>query len=93
MERYEAEKAVEEQRFKDQYIKQYGSAAYDYMMEMYKLGMEKKNADIERIKKYGMPSNYQTGIAQAEEQKAASERAESLRYGSHVGREGFKYPG
>jgi hypothetical protein len=92
MERYEAEKAVEEQRLKDQYINQYGEAAYDQMMEAKNLIREKQKADIEQVKKYGSPSDYQMGVAQAEELKTASEKAKNYRYGLNVGRNGFQFP-
>ena len=92
LERYAAEKAVEEQRLKDQYINQYGEAAYDYMMEQKNLIREKQKADIEQVKKYGMPSDYQRGIAKAQEQNAASERAQNFRSGLNAGRNGFQFP-
>ena len=91
LERYSAEKAVEEQRLKDQYIGQYGQAAYDYMMEQKNLMMEKQKADIEQVKKYGPPSDYQRGLAQAQEQRAASERAQNYRYGLQAGTQGFSW--
>jgi hypothetical protein len=93
LEEYEAEKAVEEQRFKDAFIKQYGEAGYDNLLEGRKAFEDQQKAKRDLEKKMGPMSEYQRGIAQANEQKAASEKAESYRYGLQVGKSGFKYPG
>jgi hypothetical protein len=88
MERYEAEKAVKEQMFKDQYISQYGEAGYEALLKGKKILEDQQRAKINK----GMQSDYQMGIDQAQEQKAASERAKNFRYGLNVGRNGLQFP-
>jgi hypothetical protein len=92
LERYRAEKAVEDERFKDQFIKQYGETGYETYLEGMKTREEQLKAEQDLYKKMGPPSDYQRGIARAEELKTASEKASNYRYGLQVGRSGFKYP-
>jgi hypothetical protein len=92
LENYAAEKAVEEQKFKDAYIGQYGKAGYEMYVEAMKTRDEQQKAQQDLYKKMGPPSDYQRGLAQAQEQKAASERAQNFRSGLNVGRNGFQFP-
>jgi hypothetical protein len=88
MERYEAEKAINEQIFKDKYIGQYGEAGYEALLAGRKMLEDQQRKNVDR----GMQSDYQRGLAQAEELKAASERAKNYRYGLNVGGNGFQFP-
>jgi hypothetical protein len=92
LENYAAEKAVEDQRFKDAFIKQYGEAGYEGFLEGRKAFEDQQRSKRDLAKKMGPISGYQRGIAQANEEKAMSEKAENLRYGYQVGRSGFNYP-
>jgi hypothetical protein len=92
LEKYRAEKAVEDQRLKDQYIKQYGKAGYETYLEAMKTRDEQQKAQQDLYKKMGPPSNYQRGLAQAQENKRASEANADFNRGYTTGsQQGTRY--
>jgi exonuclease VII large subunit len=88
LEKYRAEKSVEDERFKDQYIKQYGKVGYETYLEAMKTREEQLKAKQDLYKKMGPPSDYQRGFAQAQENKRASESAAALSQGYAAGSQG-----